>query len=239
MSNSYFQFKQFIIHQDKCAMKVCTDACLFGAWMANAINEDSIKTGLDIGGGTGLLSLMLSQKHPVQIDIIEINPEAANQAKDNIHLSSWKYNINIINESLQDFHPSKKYDFIFSNPPFFEEDLLSSSDAKNSAKHHSTLTLSELIQFAEVYLSNEGKLALLLPFHRVDYFENLIMRYGFYIEKKLLVKQTPSHSNFRAMYFLSRNKTDKIEESQLSIHNNHREYTPEFKTLLGEYYLTL
>ena len=118
--NSWFQFKQFTVHQDKCAMKVCTDACLFGAWVANKLVQNKItaKNILDIGCGTGLLSLMLAQKTNAVIDSVEIDASAFDQAKQNISLSSWKEKIQLYHNSINNFEPLTRYDFIICNPPF-------------------------------------------------------------------------------------------------------------------------
>lgn len=119
MSNSYFQFKQFIIHQDACAMKVCTDACLFGAWVANKVQKLKPNSVLDVGAGTGLLSLILAQKTDAIIHAVEIDDEAAKQAEDNFKSSPWSNRIKIINQPVQNIKITGKYDFILSNPPFF------------------------------------------------------------------------------------------------------------------------
>ena len=119
MSNNYFQFKQFTIHQDKCAMKVCTDACLFGAFVANEIQDKTINHILDIGAGTGLLSLMLAQKSNAAIDAVEIDKSTYEQAEENISQSSWKEKITVYNSGIADFYSNYKYDLIISNPPFF------------------------------------------------------------------------------------------------------------------------
>jgi tRNA1Val (adenine37-N6)-methyltransferase len=129
-------------------MKVTTDACLFGAWVAKEINNEKILINnyLDIGTGTGLLSLMIAQKNSsVKIDSIEIDKEAAEQALENVNASSWKERINVIHADAKDFAFTKKYDLIVSNPPFYENELKSPDEKKNMA-HHGGLSLDKLIQ---------------------------------------------------------------------------------------------
>src|SRR5437868_5022622 len=144
MPNNYFQFKQFIIQQDNCAMKVCTDACLFGAYIANELQSIPVNTILDIGAGTGLLSLMLAQKTTAVIDAVEIDNAAFEQAKENIAASPWKEKINTYHADISTFKTGKRYEHIISNPPFFEDDLRSNDEKKNFAKHDSSLTLENL-----------------------------------------------------------------------------------------------
>ena len=112
MPNPYFSFKEFTVYHDRCAMKVTTDSCFFGAWAAQEIknSEAKIKTVLDIGTGTGLLSLMIAQKNEVEIEAIEIAPAASEQARENTVASPWKNSIHIFNEDIHAFHPNKKYD---------------------------------------------------------------------------------------------------------------------------------
>ncbi|MFI5152541.1 MAG: tRNA1(Val) (adenine(37)-N6)-methyltransferase, partial [Chitinophagales bacterium] len=129
MSNSYFQFKQFRIQQDRCAMKVCTDACILGAWFAEKI--PSYSTVLDIGSGTGLLMLMLAQKNKSEIDGIEVDLNTYKQLKENIDQSPWKDQLRVFPGDIRSFSFSGKYDFIISNPPFYEKDLRSDSSARN------------------------------------------------------------------------------------------------------------
>ncbi len=126
MANSYFQFKQFTVHQDRCAMKVTTDSCLFGSWIADKIEkEDSaISNCLDIGTGTGLLSLMVAQKNAgIKIEAIEIDNDASSQAKENIASSPFSENINVIHADVKEYVLENKYDIIISNPPFYEKEL--------------------------------------------------------------------------------------------------------------------
>src|SRR5450631_830225 len=123
MPNSYFRFKQFVIQQDRSTMKVCTDSCVLGAWTALQLGQ--VKTILDIGTGTGLLALMLAQKSEGLIDAVESDPESAGQARENIGQSSWSDRIRVVEKDARDYLNETHYDFIITNPPFFESDLRS------------------------------------------------------------------------------------------------------------------
>ena len=248
MPNNYFQFKQFTIHQDKCAMKVCTDACLFGALVANC-NPDSYREStancLDIGTGTGLLSLILAQKNnEAKIDAVEIDVLAAEQAKENVAASPWADRIRIFNEDILDFDPgpqnsvSKQYDCIISNPPFFEDDLQSPDDSKNKAKHNTSLSLIQLLQVTDKHLSANGYFSVLLPYHRVEYFITEATKAGFHLNKQILAKQTMKHKFFRGILFFSR-KEKEFEKSEIIIKDTNHNYTSDFIALLKDYYLYL
>jgi tRNA1Val (adenine37-N6)-methyltransferase len=238
MANNFFKFKQFTIFQDKCAMKVCTDACLFGAYVANEIVQRKWKIDncLDIGTGTGLLSLMLAQKNDVKIDAVEIDENTFLQASENIKSSIFKKNITVYHKNILEFDTEKKYDLIIANPPFFENDLLSENNLKNTAKHNTTLTLDELIAAANNLLSATGHFAMLLPYRRLDYLEKIALGYGFYLSKKILITQTPTHGYFRGILFFSKNNVDSMTE-ELSIKNSTGKYSNEFVALLKDYYL--
>ena len=239
MPNSYFQFKQFIINQDRCAMKVCTDACLFGAWVADKLaHVDSIQNILDIGTGTGLLSLMLAQKVEANIDAIELNKEAARQAEENFTASPWKDRLQVYLADINEFDPPKKYDCIISNPPFFQDDLKSENASKNAAKHDTTLTLDKLVMQMKRLLSEDGLGAILIPFHRAEYLRELLKKNDFYIREIMDVKQTVTHGFFRTMLIFSRKPAALIAE-QLHIHDAQRQYTEAFSSLLKDYYLKL
>src|SRR6478752_1562135 len=115
MSNTYFQFKKFIVHQERCAMKVCTDSCLFGAWASDLANNK--KRILDIGAGTGLLMLMLAQTTSAIIEGIEIEYGCYEQLKTNLTSSPWHDRLHAIAGDATQYHFEEKYDFIISNPP--------------------------------------------------------------------------------------------------------------------------
>ena len=236
MSNNYFSFKQFTVQQSDCALKVCTDACLFGAWVAAHVKDDAPTTILDIGAGTGLLSLLLAQKIPAaQIDAVEIDNAAGAQAASNVEATDW--NIKVHNTAIENFS-SIKYQHIISNPPFFSNDLKSDDALRNTAMHSTTLTLASLFTCAVNLLEKEGNFSVLIPFARVTELEKLAAQFGLLIFKKALMLQTPTHEPFRAMYILSNAVTSPAEVEQIIIKEN-EQYTASFATYLKDYYLFL
>jgi tRNA1Val (adenine37-N6)-methyltransferase len=243
MANSYFNFKQFAIHQDNCAMKVCTDACLFGALVADY--KTHLPTAglsshcLEIGTGTGLLSLMIAQKNnALTIDAVEIDRAAAAQAAENIAASPWADRIQVFNEDIITFNTNKKYDCIVSNPPFFEGDLQSADESKNDAKHDTSLNFSELLQVINKYLHPQGFFAVLLPYHRVEYFIEEAKKTGLFLCKQILVKHTLKHNFFRGILFFTRKETE-AQILEIVIRDGEHNYTPEFAAVLKDYYLFL
>jgi tRNA1Val (adenine37-N6)-methyltransferase len=244
LSNSYFQFKEFIVHQDKCAMKVTTDACLFGAWCAEVINKEEliINNSLDIGSGTGLLSLMVAQKTGLVIDAVEIDEQAAEQTKENFEVSPWKERLNVYNGSIQDFSDdhhdrSSHYQIIFSNPPFFDNDLKSERATRNIALHSAALSLEELFFAVNKLLSPEGIFLVLLPYHRKQEAEKTALTQGLYMRDVTDVRQTDKHPFFRSMFVFSR-KPATIRSEEIIIKTDNT-YTPDFIAMLKDYYLHL
>ena len=219
-------------------MKVCTDACLFGAWVAAWLKENNIdpKRILDIGTGTGLLSLMLAQKTTALIEALEINEEAAGKAKENFDASPWRERLSVMQSDAAAMDHRKQYDCIISNPPFFESDLRSPDQNKNAAKHDSTLTFDSLLKIISTHLLPGGIAALLIPFHRLADLEKAAATNNLFIQQQMLVRQTPRHQTFRAMLILSSIKKE-ITSNEMIIHDAGRNYTPEFIGLLGDYYL--
>lgn len=248
MSNSHFQFKQFTIHQDRSAMKVTTDSCLFGAWVADRIKTEKITINncLDIGTGTGLLSLMLAQKIGATIDAVEIEENAAQQAIENVNTSPWKNNINIFTNNATEFINKSCYDLIISNPPFYENELKSPKEKRNIAHHSEELSLENLLIVIKKHLSLTGIFALLLPYKRLDELNKLLINYGFSLSKITMVKQSVTHDFFRIM-LIGKLKSGEIIEpvtDELAIKEDSKNglspaYTPEFIRLLKDYYLHL
>jgi tRNA1Val (adenine37-N6)-methyltransferase len=219
-------------------MKVCTDSCLFGAWVADKIEKKRItpKTTLDIGSGTGLLSLMLAQKSKANIYAIEIDKNSFEQTKENFISSKWQQQLNVYHSDIKEWKHDLKYDLIISNPPFFENDLISEAKSKNVAKHHAGLSFNELIQSIKNNLTIDGNFAVLLPYHRIKYFIDVAIENNFYPEEEMLVKQTQKHNYFRGMLLFGTKKMI-VNYNEIEIKNKNGKYSSQFQNLLKDYYL--
>lgn len=239
MSNDYFRFKQFTVWQKLAAMKVCTDACLFGAWIADKLSKKETQAEyiLDIGAGTGLLSLMLAQKTAAIIDAIELDASAAHQAKENFEASPFKDRLSIIQGDIRQTNPIKKYDLIICNPPFYEKDLKSPMLQRNLALHSHSLTFQELLKVVAELLNAQGVFVVLLPHQRSVEFIQVAATYHLHLHEQCLVKQTERHSYFRSMCLFRKNEAE-IETSVLKI-KEHGQYSQQFVELLKDYYLNL
>ena len=193
---------------------------------------------LDIGAGTGLLSLMIAQNLPYRIDAVEIDPASAGQAKENITRSRWNDRITLHNIALQDFVPGSPYDIIISNPPFFDGDLNSPSAEANRARHNVSLSFVELLNFITENLKDEGSSFLLVPFRRREELLLLGQQNQLTTVRLTDVRNTANAVPFRSMVQLSRNNQEMIED-EICIYNDDRKYTEQFIALLKPYYLFL
>lgn len=231
-------------------MKVTTDGCLFGAWVAaHVMSRDSgvsrgmeIKKILDIGAGTGLLSLMLAQlQMPLFIDAIEIDPDAFEEASRNVRGTPWTEKINMICANAREFSFAKKYDIIISNPPFYDKELKGDDTKKNFAHHNEGLILPDLFGIIKNSLAPTGIFYLLMPYKRYDETKKLLEENDMAAEYIYLVRQTPRHDYFRFMLQGKLAGGDAIETiiDELSIKDKDDQYTPEFVSLLQDYYFHL
>ena len=219
-------------------MKVCTDACILGAWFAE--KAPAWSRVLDIGSGTGLLMLMLAQKQKGEIMGIELDLDAFRQLQDNVGHSPWRQMLRVFPGDARTFSFRGKFDFIISNPPFYEGDLPASSEAANLARHSKELTLSELLEVIDANLSPEGSFGILLPYQRSAWFEEQAQKvHGFSLREKLLVRQTPRHDYFRSVLCFSRQHERFVPMTELTIQDNEGVYSADFAELMRDYYLHL
>lgn len=234
--NSYFQFKQFRIVQDRSAMKVGMDGVLLGAWV-NALGADRI---LDIGTGTGLIALMLAQKNAsAQIDAIEIDRDACDEAAFNMQQSSLGTRINVHCQSFQEFttETEKKYDLVVSNPPFFSNGVKAPDETRAQARHADALPLDELVLGAANLIQEDGRIAVILPAERFQEVENLAKISGLFLSRLCCVKPNPVKPDFRILVELSKKQSNLQEENLMIEFETHHDYTPEYKELTKDFYL--
>lgn len=184
MANDYFKFRQFTVHQDRCAMKVGTDGTLLGAWARGG------RTILDVGTGTGLIALMMAQRFPEAIVTgIDIDSAAVGQARDNVAHSPFR-NIGIVEAGVQTFKGSC-FDAIVSNPPYFVDSLECPDDQRTMARHTTSLTYRELMAAARQLLADNGELSIVIPFDCKARLECEASLAGFFKVRECAVKTTP------------------------------------------------
>lgn len=237
MANSYFQFKQFLVQQHHSGMKVTTEGCLFGAWVAS--QNQPAEHVLDIGAGTGLLGLMLAQQNQTcHVDSVEVEESVFAEAKANIVASPFDDRMSVHHQPIQMFVPGKKYDLIISNPPFFSKALAASRNHEHVARHDDLLSQQDLLKSVVRLLAENGVLYVLYPEKEMNHFAERAGDYGLFLTKKLIVYSQPESAVFRLMCCFERKKNSE-ESTELIIRDENKAYTADFIELLKPYYLHL
>jgi tRNA1Val (adenine37-N6)-methyltransferase len=235
MSNSFFQFKQFIVHQSEATLKVCTEACIFGACIPVA----GATRILDIGTGTGLLALMLAQRSQARIEAIELDIPSARDAQKNFLQSPWNNRLTVHQQDIKQFKTSKKFDLIICNPPFFIRHLKSSDIRTNAALHGSELQPGDLYELVSSLSADNGNFFVLLPEKEMTLLNRQFQQAGWQKIYELSIYQETHKNIFRTIAGFSKKPQDTISNRQLVIYNEDRTYTADFVQLLKEYYLYL
>ena len=232
-----FRFKQFEIHQQQSTMKVGTDGVLLGAWA----NVDGAKRILDIGTGTGLIALMAAQRNEkANIDAVEIDTNAFEEAAYNFNKSTWSHRLNIFNQSIQDFSETYqlKYDVIISNPPYFINSTKSHNFSKNQVRHTDSLSFDELITAVSQLLSDSGRFSLILPNTEGEHFYHLAKANQLHCSRKVRVRGRADKPVERLLMEFSKEETYE-EEGEFVIQKSSKrhDYTAAYINLTKDYYL--
>ena len=220
-------------------MKVGTDGVLLGAWTPVVNNPFSI---LDIGAGTGLIALMLAQRsHAEQIDAIEIDDDAYEQAVENFEESPWGDRLFCYHAGLDEFveeMEDEEYDLIVSNPPFYTENYSSGNEQRDKARFTESLPFEELIEAAAILLSENGIFSVIIPFKEEEKFKAIAAEFGLYPAKITRVKGTPETEIKRSLLAFIRLQTETAVD-ELVIETARHHYTPEYTALTKDFYLKL
>ena len=215
-------------------MKVNTDSVLLGSWAT--INSNA-KTGLDIGSGTGILSLMLAQRNrDISILGIEIEPNAFEESKINFEDSPWKERLVAVNLPLQKFVPETKFDCIISNPPYFINDLKNKDSNKTKARHTDTLSFKEIINFIATHLSKEGTFNLILPKTESEIFREEVLKSNLYLQKIAFIKPNPNKEINRVLMCFGREYKE-LEKETFCVYESQGVYSKKHHELTHMFYL--
>lgn len=239
MANNYFKFKQFTVYQDLCGMKVSTDACIQGAWSPL---PNTCKNILDIGTGTGILSLMLAQRNQnAIIDAIEIDESAANQAEINFQGSKWSNRINLFHSDIKEFYSPKYYDYVICNPPFFINSLKSNLNERNLARHNVALEFQDIFNVAHRLLSSSGFLSVMLPVKEHTIWEKIVLNNNWHFTDLLFVAPRVGSTYNRVVSICSKvpNQQYTARKFELIIRNHSNGYRDDFIDLMSPFYFSL
>lgn len=220
-------------------MKIGTDGVLLGAWTTIENNPYSI---LDIGTGTGIIALMLAQRSSAQqIDALEIDEKAYEQATDNFENSPWSDRLFCFHAGLDEFveEPEDKYDLIVCNPPFYTEDYKTNSEQRDLARFADAMPFEELIEAAALLLSENGIFSIIIPFKEEEKFLALSKEFDLYPMKITRVKGTPTTEIKRSLLAFSRNENLEFTIDELVIETTRHNYTSEYIALTKDFYLKM
>jgi len=228
-----FKLQQFAINQDNCAMKVCTDSLIFGAMAPIKRNERVI----DIGTGTGLLSLMAKQQGAAKVIAIDLVASAVIQAQDNVNESPWPDDIEVIHQDIRDYRCDKQFDLVIANPPFFEHHLKSKNRGRNAARHTDTMSYQSLISSATNLITETGLIYLLIPLHAKDAIIDIATQHALSLWRQTdYITITGAKPKLCALT-LSRNTASKAIFEQLTVYQAHQQYTSQSQQILEPYLL--
>ena len=218
-------------------MKVSTDSCLLGAFTAAHIKHTPTRI-LDIGSGTGLLSLMIAQKVASPIDAVELDEQAAVQLRENIAQSPWANRVQVYADSIQTFsqQTEQQYEVIICNPPFYPNHFKSPSATINRARHTDQLSFGELVAAVQQLLNKKGTFYLLLPPQQQLLFAEIAQATGLYCHESLTVQARADSAVIRVISVWKKEEKEHTQQA-LIIRNQGNQYTTQFESLLSDYYL--
>ena len=241
-----FTFKQFTIAQDRCAMKIGTDGVLLGAWASIDHNPYSI---LDIGSGTGIISLMLAQRSIADnIEAIELDDAAYEQCTENFEASTWADRLFCFHAGFDEFvdeyatdetDEDELYDLIVSNPPFYAEDVTSGNEARDNARQNTSLPFNELLSGASKLLSKNGIFSTIIPFKEEEEFVKLAATFQLFPKRITRVKGNANAEVKRSLLEFTKKLSSNLKTEGLVIEKDRHIYTEDYINLTKDFYLKM
>lgn len=231
MSSPSFRFQQFEVLHDRCAMKVGTDGVLLGAW----VQPGTACRILDVGAGSGLITLILAQHSMAEIVGVEFDATAAKQAAENVRNAPWSERVHIVHADFRTY-TEEPFDLIVSNPPFFQNALQAPAPMRNQARHDVTLTYEELVVKAEALLSAEGRLAVVLPIDAARQFEDFCWKSRLYLSRCCEVATIEGQAPKRVLLEFSRQRCE-TERTTLVIAVKGNTRSEAYSALTSDLYL--
>lgn len=237
MSAGIFRFKQFMVDQRHCAMKINTDGVLLGA----VAKEHHPLSVLDIGAGTGVIALMLAQRYKqAHVDAVEIDARAAATATENFRQSPFADRMTLYAGTFESYavkFPDRKYDLIVSNPPFYTNSLKSPVGLKNIAKHAGPDFFQKLIGTASAHLSPHGSLWLIFPADAADDITGIAVACGLAEISRISIKSYPDSRPHRIILQLGFNQAAPAGADEIIIYESENTYSERYRYLLRDFFL--
>lgn len=235
MAKDYFEFRRFIVRQDRCAMKVGTDGTLLGAWAQMPVGEGRV---LDIGTGTGLIALMMAQRYPqCRVTAVDIDPDACQQAEENVKASPFADRISVIQADIASFLSPEPFDAIVSNPPYFSQSLQCPDGQRTTARHTLLLTYHSLVSSAFRLLADEGRFSLIIPDDcKHDMMQQIYLQ-GFFKTRHQVVRTTPQKPPKRHLIEFSKHPVEKVIIYDDILHQASGKRSPWYQELTCDFYI--
>lgn len=233
MGDSVFRFKEFVVNQSRSAMKIGTDGVLLGAWC----DVSGACRILDVGCGTGLISLMMAQKNATAvIKAIDIDSEAVEEANGNFADSKWSARLSAFVADYRDYDCDVQFDAIVSNPPFFTEKVYSPDERRSAARQYESLPFEVLFRKSSELLSDCGTLSIIAPASCRDIVEFHAGEADFWLKRRTEVLTKKGKMAKRILWEFSKSEVKPVF-SQLVINGENGQKTDEYISLTNTFYL--
>ena len=230
-----FHFKQFSLKHHQSTMKTGTDAILLGVWT----DVSNTKEILDVGSGSGIISLFMAARSQAKITAIENDIASVDESKNNFALSDFTKRMKVIASDFNDYTTNIKFDLIVSNPPFFTNDLQSESERKTNARHTKSLSFKQLCTNVSILMKQNARFCVVLPYSQNKVFKNIALAQGLYPSKELIIFPRRGAEPNRINIEFRKQSKETPEKEYFVLREENNNFTHQYRELLGEFYLSI